>query len=162
LTSAETRPLYALAALAGVRWGEIEKLERGDIRENEIVIKAAKAKTRSRRIIKILPNLREFLAPYWGRTGSVLPLATEQSTRGKPSAKRLERLRMKIDKEAGLTPWKKNALRHSFISYLYALTNDENRTAAMAGNSPGMIHRHYRALVSREDAERYFSIQLAT
>jgi hypothetical protein len=36
-----------------------------------------------------------------GKHGSVLPVATEQESKGQPSRKRLERLRMKIEKEAG-------------------------------------------------------------
>jgi hypothetical protein len=42
------------------------------------------------------------------------------------------------------------------------LINDENRTAAMAGNSPEMVHRHYRALVTKEAAIRYFAINRDT
>jgi hypothetical protein len=68
-------------------------------------------------------------------------------------------MRRAIEKRAGLVPWKNNALRHSFISYFYAATHDENRVAANAGNSPAMVHRHYRALTTKEDAERYFAIQ---
>jgi integrase len=155
----ETRPLYAIAAFSGLRWSEIERLEwESDIREHEIVVKAGKSKTRSRRIVEILPNLAKFLAPYRGRSGSVLPLSTQQSTKGTPSRKRLERQRLRIQARAGLVPWKNNALRHSFISYLYAATNDENRVAAMAGNSPAVVHRHYKALVSKADAERYWKI----
>ena len=154
----ETRPLYAIAAFAGVRWAEIEKLEWGDIREHELIIKASKSKTRSRRIVEILPTLQAFLNPCRGRSGSVLPLSTQQSTKGQPSRKRLERARHRIEAKAGLSPWQNNCLRHSFISYLFALTNDENRVSAMAGNSPEIIHRHYRALVSRAEAERYWAI----
>jgi integrase len=158
-TDDETRPLYAIAAFAGVRWGEIERLEWKDIHDNEIVVTAGKAKTRSRRVVDIQPNLKTFLAPYQGKHGSVLPVATEQETKGQPSRKRLERLRMKIEKEAGLVPWKNNCLRHSFISYLYAETNDEKFTASQAGNSPEMVHKHYRALVTREEAERFWNIR---
>jgi integrase len=51
----EIRPLYAIAAFAGVRWNEIEQLTWEDIKENEIVISARIAKTRSRRIIRFAP-----------------------------------------------------------------------------------------------------------
>jgi integrase len=141
------RPLYALAAFAGIRWGEIARLDWSDIKEREIVIRAASAKTRSRRVIEITENLKAFLRPARGLSG---PLTSHPRS--------LERRRHRIEAQAGLTPWKNNALRHSFISYYYAATHDENRTAAMAGNSPEIVHRHYRALVSKEEAERYWKI----
>jgi integrase len=143
----EMRLLYALAAFSGIRWGEIARLAWSDIKDSEIVVGAAKAKTRSRRVVEILPNLKAFLEPVRGRTGPLIS-----------SPRSLERIRQRIERAAGLVPWPVNALRHSFISYLFALTHDENKVAAMAGNSPEMVHRHYRALVSREEAARYFEI----
>jgi integrase len=143
----EMRPLYAIAAFAGVRWGEIARLDWSDIKEREIVIRAATAKTRSRRVVEIPDNLKAFLEPCRGLGGPI--------TRHPRS---LERRRRRIEREAGLVPWKNNALRHSFISYFYAATHDENKTAALAGNSPDIVHRHYRALVSKEEATRYWAI----
>jgi integrase len=125
----ETRPLYALAAFAGIRWGEIGRLRWEDIKETEIVIRAASAKTRSRRVVEIPKNLLAFLEPVRGRIGPVMPCP-----------RIFERRRRSIQALVGLVPWQNNCLRHSFISYLYAATHDENRTAAMAGNSPVMVH----------------------
>lgn len=60
-------------------------------------------------------------------------------------------------KAAG-TLWKANALRHSYASYRLADTADENRVAFELGNSPGVVHRHYKALVRPDDAKAWFSI----
>jgi len=49
-------------------------------------------------------------------------------------------------------------LRHSFISYRLALTGDEKSTALEAGNTPDMIFQHYRELVTKEEAEKWFDV----
>ena len=59
----------------------------------------------------------------------------------------------------GLRPWPRNALRHSFISYALAIDHDENRIALESGNTPEVIHTNYRALVTREEAERFWNIR---
>ena len=51
-----------------------------------------------------------------------------------------------------------NALRHSFISYRVAETNDVPKVALEAGNSPAMIFQHYRELVTPEDLLLWFAI----
>jgi integrase len=150
----EVRPLYAIAAFAGVRWNEIEQLTWEDIKEDEIVISARIAKTRSRRIIPIRPALAAFLTERG--TGSLLPLI--YSAR-RPSVRRLDFLRARAEKEAGLYPWPRNACRHSFISYALALENDENRIAVESGNTPDIIHTNYRALVTRSEAEKFWAIR---
>jgi hypothetical protein len=64
-------------------------------------------------------------------------------------------------KAAGVT-WKANALRHSFISYRVALTKDIAAVALEAGNSPTMIFRHYRELVTEEESAQWFGIAPST
>jgi len=54
--------------------------------------------------------------------------------------------------------WKHNALRHSFISYRVAQTKNVAQVALEAGNSPGMIFKHYRELVSEADGKQWFAI----
>ena len=54
--------------------------------------------------------------------------------------------------------WKRNALRHSFISYRVAAIQNVAQVALEAGNSPQMIFRHYRELVRPADAVKWFAI----
>jgi hypothetical protein len=56
----------------------------------------------------------------------------------------------------------RNALRHSFGSYHYALHKNENLTAAEMGNSPSMILRHYRAVVTPLAAKAYWQLSPAS
>lgn len=142
----ELVPFLAIGAFCGLRTAEIERLDWADVHADFIEIKAANSKTRSRRTVPIPANCAAWLRPHRQTTGPVVGFAN--------IAKQV--LKLAEDSE---TPWKHNALRHSFISYRLALTNDENRTAVEAGNSPQMIFRHYRKLVSEDAARRYFSIE---
>lgn len=54
--------------------------------------------------------------------------------------------------------WKHNALRHSFISYRVAQIQNVAQVALEAGNSSGMIFKHYRELVRPEEAREWFAI----
>ena len=54
--------------------------------------------------------------------------------------------------------WKRNGLRHSYISYRVAQTQNVAQVSLEAGNSPQMIFRHYRELVPAGDALKWFSI----
>ena len=55
-------------------------------------------------------------------------------------------------------PWKKNALRHSYISYRVAEVQDVPKVALEAGNSAQIIFQHYRELVQAKDAKAWFGI----
>ena len=53
---------------------------------------------------------------------------------------------------------KANGLRHAYCTYHFALHQNENQTAALAGNSPAMIHQHYKGLATKAEAERWFNV----
>ena len=54
--------------------------------------------------------------------------------------------------------WKRNALRHSYISYRVAEKQDVAKVSLEAGNSPQMIFQHYRELVQPKEAKTWFAI----
>jgi site-specific recombinase XerD len=67
-------PFLTLGAFAGIRHAEIQRLEWKDIRfdDGSIEIRASKAKTASRRLVPILPNLKEWLLKYRQPSGLVV------------------------------------------------------------------------------------------
>ena len=60
--------------------------------------------------------------------------------------------------EAAISLWRHNAMRHSFGSYFLGRTKDENLTASEMGNSPGVVIRHYRAVVKNAEVAGYWEI----
>ena len=55
----------------------------------------------------------------------------------------------------------KNALRHSFCSFLFALGTDIDAVAKAAGNSAEILRKHYLGLASKEDAQKFAEIMPA-
>jgi integrase len=140
--------MLAIGAFAGVREAEIKRLTWSEVdqRRGHIEIKSSKAKSARRRIVEMQPNLRDWLRPYAGMTGAVVPVNAR---------KKLDLVR----KPAGLARWPKNGLRHSFASYRLAATHDAPRVASELGHtSPQMLYSTYRELVLPEEAERYWNI----
>jgi integrase len=148
--SRDFRPCIAIGAFAGLRSAEIERLDWADVdfAGGHIVIGRDKAKTASRRVVPVSPALAAWLAPYAGRTGRVWP-GLHDAFYGAQQA---------TAEAAGVT-WKTNALRHSFASYRFAQLGDAGRVAGEMGNSPGVVHKHYRELVKPADAERWFKVR---
>ncbi len=96
----------------------------------------------------ICDNLLAWLLSAPKRTGPVLPLsiAAERD------------LVIAAREAAGIKQWPIDALRHSWVTYRFALTGDAARTAAEAGHDQAVLHRHYRALATKPEAERWFAI----
>ncbi len=142
-------PVVALGAFAGLRTAEIERLEWRDVdlAGGFIHVSADKAKTRSRRLVPVLPNLAQWLAPYVKHAGKIWKRTTND----------LQDARAETVEAAGV-PWKDNGLRHSFISYRLADIQNAAQVALEAGNSPNVVFRHYRELVKPAAAKTWFGI----
>jgi integrase len=156
----------AIAGFAGLRTAELQRLDWRDVNlaERHIEVTAAKSKTASRRLVPITDNLLVWLTPYARNTGRVTGF-DNMSKQIVWLVQDINAAREKTAKENGidlkdelLFKWKRNALRHSFISYRLAAIKNTAEVALEAGNSPQMIFRHYRQLVTEAEAKKWFLI----
>ena len=219
----EMIPFLAIGGFSGLRTAEIERLDWNEVHLNErfIEIKAAKAKTGSRRLAFVPDNLVKWLEPFKQENGPVWNfknsakqvawlmedvtearaleairkvvkklersdwsqkdlMAAHQARRKKEQAAFAERC-AKARQEGHRVPeepweqttelpdgteaayrraeWKRNALRHSYISYRVAQISDVAKVALEAGNSPQIIFQHYRELVRPDTAKAWFAIE---
>ena len=140
-------PYFAIGAFAGLRTAEICRLDWKHVhfKRGFIECEAAMTKTRQRRLVPISENLRAWLEPIAPKSGEVLAYSKFAGTLFRFLRRR------KID-------WKRNALRHSYISNRLALVPDTARVALECGNSPNVIFQHYRELVTPEEAQAWFNI----
>ncbi len=145
-------PFLAIGAFAGLRSSEICRLDWKQIgvgqgKYIEVSAKDAR-KTRKRRLVPIADNLSAWLQPYRKAKGKIWPYAHTY----------LYELLEDVTKDSGVN-WKRNALRHSYISYRMAEIQDAAKVSLEAGNSPQMIFSNYRELVIPDEAARWFSVR---
>lgn len=142
-------PCLAIQAFAGLRSAEVERMEWQDIdlTRRQIILNASKTKTASRRIIPVSDNLAQWLAGYAGRKGNVWAAGHDAFYDAQQDTA-----------TAAGVKWKSNALRHSFVSYRLAQTQNAAQTSLEAGNSPAVVFRHYRELVQPSDAVAWFNV----
>lgn len=136
-------PFLSVTMFAGLRTIEAIRLNWLDIEfeRNLIRLSAGQTKTRVRRLVPLHDTAATWLTREPRRTGKVLKNFTA-----------LKRFR----KEFGA--YSRNVLRHSYISYELARSEDEAATAIRAGTSPEIIQKHYRELVTPQDAQEFWTI----
>ncbi len=149
-------PCVVLGAFAGLRSSEVQRLTWQDIdlARGHIFVRGRKRGTASRRFVPIKDNLRQWLADYSKRTG----LVWLKSETNRKRAEDLFSDAQAATAEAAKVTWKKNALRHSFISYRVAEVEDVGKVALEAGNSAATIFKHYREVVTKGDATAWFAV----
>src|ERR1035441_7675178 len=155
-------PFLTIGAFAGLRHAEIQRLDWSEVRleENLIEIKASKARTASRRLVPILPNLKAWLEKHRQPEGKVCEYVNVPKQLMWLSESVDAALRKEEPPKA--FSWKHNALRHSFISYRVAQIQNVAQVALEAGNSPRMVFSNYREIVRPADAEKWFGITPAS
>jgi integrase len=147
------RAMIAIGGLTGLRTQELLRLDWADVWriKSHIEVTAGKAKTRQRRLVVICPALAAWLHPF--RTCTEGKLCTLHEVTWQQHF-------VKLCGKAGVKR-KANGLRHGFCSYHFALHANENLTAQQAGNSPTMIHAHYKGLVTKKEAKAWFAVKPA-
>lgn len=138
---------FALGAFTGLRSAELIRLEWGDVNfpRGHIQVGKTKAKTATRRLVPIQPNLMQWLSACRGRAGFVFA-SEHAASRSIAQAKDI------------VGDWPPNALRHSYASYRLAQCHDAARVSLEMGNSPQMLFANYRELADEHDATSWFSI----
>ena len=148
----------AIAGFCGLRRSEIHAqtwedvlLERGFVR-----VTAAKRNTPSRRLVPLSASAVEWLMRCPKRSGPIC---------GNLAIDRIRDIARTAKDAAGkpiFPALPDNAFRHSFISHRVAATGDVATTSLEAGNSPGIIFKHYRELFTKQEGEAWFRISPST
>jgi integrase len=144
-------PTLALKFFSGLRTEEMIRLRWEDIKfEQDVIFMTKKiTKTKQRRIVPLLPNLKLWLSPHKQTSGLISARWSSAQTLAKAWRKRA--------KDVGVE-YKKNGMRNSYISYRIAAVKNVAQVALECGNSPGVIQREYLELVTEAEATKWFAI----
>ena len=144
----ELIPFVTIAAFAGLRRSELERLnwQQIDFESGLIEVLAKNAKSSRRRFVKIQANLEAWLLPHAKPSGAVTPSNYREL---------LDSAREKAD-----IPWPHNALRHTFASaHLAAFENAAEASLQLGHTNANLVFAHYRQLIKPKDAALYWQIR---
>lgn len=152
LSEPRLMPYVVIGMFGGVRRCELEKLKWDAINldEGTVVVNAKIAKTRNRRIV----DLPQAAVAWIKAAGEGAVGKTE-----KVAASNLKRKWPKFWRACGLAVWPKNGLRHTYASMHYAMHQDEAKLQAQMGHvSADVLHKNYRALKTKKEAEKFWAL----
>nr|WP_238710888.1 tyrosine-type recombinase/integrase [Oceanipulchritudo coccoides] len=151
--------IIVLGLFAGIRTEELQKLtwDKVNLKDGYITIDATISKKRRIRHTTLPDNAREWILTISDRKGNISPC----------SGKAFDNVFVKLRREAGYadkkkhSTWPRNAMRHSFGTYHYALHGDATKTAKELGHKEGdqVLFDHYRALATKAQGEAFFGIK---
>lgn len=111
-------------------------------------MEAQTSKVRQRRVVYPLPEAVRWLAKA-RELGAELPL---------PSIARRRAVR-ELRGVLGWDAWPKDITRHTAATYWLARVEDAGRVAEQLGHDVRSLRRHYRALVTREQADQFWRLK---
>jgi len=155
-------PTLAVQFFAGLRPGEAKGLSwtAVDFSEKLIRITPETSKVRRTRIIDMNDACLAWLAPYRQATGLV-GVSTQNQFDFYMTRKDCDGKKGVIG--AAGVDWIQDGPRKTFASMHYAAYQDAAKLAAILGHTGGLdvLFRHYRGLVKKTEAERFWKIRPA-
>lgn len=142
---------YVLSTMCGLRPDEAAKTEwKHVVLDTEspcIRVEAQTSKKRMRRVVYPLPTAIAWLR-HAQHQKSELPLKEQP----------LRRARNAMKKVLGFSKWTQDLTRHTAASYWLAKIQDAAAVAESLGHTVEVLKTHYRAVVTREEAARFWAI----
>ncbi len=146
-------PVQSLGALilmlfAGLRPSEAKQIEARAIslEKRTITVGGAIAKTRSYRLIPITSNMASWF------------IYLEEKNQPFPYRQANKKITEGWAKILGLPSWPRDCLRHTAASMMLARDKNADKVSLELGNSPGVLHRHYKNLVSDSDCDAFWRL----
>jgi integrase len=142
----------AVAGFCGLRRREIHGQTWEDINLEQKFLRVTKAKrgTPARRLIPLSDAAVEWLMLCRRRKGPIGPTLS------------IDRARKMAREATPKIELPENCFRHAYISHRVAATGTVAETALESGNSPQIVHRHYRELVTKAEGLAWFAVKPAT
>jgi integrase/recombinase XerD len=152
-TDNELLGYYLLALFAGVRpTDELFKLQWNHVFADggdRIYVPAEVSKTGRKRYVKIEPTLKawlDYIQPP--RVGPVTPMRNHVKRR------------RAVERAAGVVPWPRDGMRHSYASYWMTIHRDEDQCRDNMGHrTKDQLVTHYRQHTTEEEARAFWNIK---
>ncbi len=137
----------AITAFAGVRAEEIKRLDWTNVKleKGHIEVPARVSKTKMRRLVPVTDNLRAWLSGQRQPQGPLCPY------------RNLSNEYLKLAAKAEMK-WKRNGLRHSFVSYRVADIANIPQVACESGHTVKELQTDYLEVVDKDAARKWFAI----
>jgi integrase len=167
-------PFWSVRFFAGIREQEALRMDWSmiDMAGGEIHLPDTVTKTGRSRTVKIEPALAAFLAPHKQPDGPIAP-ATDMTRRYRLrlALRLLEAEDAKAAEEAKAggespprpfpVPMPANGARHSFATFHLLAFRHAGETALQLGHgeSPELLHRHYKGIATEAEAKAFWAIR---